>query len=67
MEKSKNTWGGARNYPKGSGLREMLTCRVDPITMARIKGIAVKHGMSIGKVVDLVVSRFVENGEVGDI
>lgn len=62
MEKTKNTWGGARNYPKGSGLREVLTCRVDPVTMSRIKCIAEEHGISIGKAVDLVLSRFAESG-----
>ena len=67
MEKTKNTWGGARNYPKGSGLREVLTCRVDPVTMARIKGIAERYRISIGKAVDLVVSRFTEHGGAEDI
>lgn len=55
--------GGARNYPKGSGRRETLVCRVDPETMAQIKQLAEDSGMSRGEIIDLVMKCFVENCE----
>jgi len=58
MEKAKNTWGGARNYPKGTGLRVILTCRIDPETMARIVQLSKDVGISKGKVIDLLVKDY---------
>lgn len=58
MTKSKNTWGGARNYPKGTGLRVSMTCRVDPATMSRLEEISASTGMSKGKIIDELVKRW---------
>ena len=58
MEKSKNTWGGARNYPKGTGVRVNLVCRIDPATMARLEEISAGTGMSKGKIIDELVKRW---------
>lgn len=55
MKKSKNTWGGARNYPKGTGLRVSLTCRIDPATMTKLEEISASTGMSKGKIIDELV------------
>lgn len=55
--------GGARNYPKGTGLRQMLTCRVDPETMSWIRQLAEDCGMSRGEVIDHVIKWYVENSE----
>ena len=58
MEKSKNTWGGARNYAKGSGVRVSLGCRVDPETMKALQELADKMGTSMGKVIDEIVKEY---------
>ena len=58
MEKSKNTGGGARNYPKGTGVRVNLVCRIDPATMARLEEISASTGMSKGKIIDELVKRW---------
>ena len=58
MEKSKNTWGGARNYAKGSGLRVNLGCRIDPETMARLEEISASTGMSKGKIIEELVKKW---------
>lgn len=50
--------GGARNYPKGTGLRVILTCRIDPETMARIEHLSKDVGISKGKVIDLLVKDY---------
>lgn len=55
--------GGARNYPKGSGKRETLVCRVDPETMNCIKQLAEDCGMSRGEVIDHVIKWYVESSE----
>lgn len=55
MEKSKNTWGGARNYAKGTGVRVTLGCRIDPATMAQLEEIEAETGMSKGKIIDELV------------
>lgn len=55
MTKSKNTWGGARNYPKGTGLRVFLTCRVDPATMSRLEELSVDTGMGKGRIIDELI------------
>lgn len=50
--------GGARNYPKGTGVRVILTCRVDPETMGQIEQLAHDVGISKGKVIDLLVKDY---------
>lgn len=55
--------GGARNYPKGSGKRETLVCRVDPETMAQIRQLAEDCGMSRGEVIDHVIKWYAEDSE----
>ena len=50
--------GGARNYPKGTGARVNLTCRVDPETMTLIDEIANDCGLSRGQTIDAVVKTF---------
>lgn len=44
--------GGARNYPKGTGRRVHLVCRVDPETMKSIDEIAEARGISRGQTID---------------
>ena len=58
MEKSKNTWGGARNYPKGSGVRVSLGCRIDPETMKALQELAEEMDTSLGKVIDTIVHEY---------
>ena len=58
MTKCKNTWGGVRNYPKGTGLRVSMTCRVDPATMSRLEEISASTGMSKGKIIDELVKDY---------
>lgn len=53
--------GGARNYPKGTGTRVNLMCRVDPETMEHIKRLAEDCGMSRGEVIDHIVRWYVED------
>ena len=53
--------GGARNYPKGTGARVNLMCRVDPKTMTHIKRLAEDCGMSRGEVIDHVIRWYVED------
>lgn len=53
-------WGGARNYAKGSGPRQTLTCRIDPETMDTIVQLAGDLGISKGKVIDEIVKAYVE-------
>ena len=55
MENSKKSWGGARNYPKGTGVRVNLVCRIDPATMARLEEISANTGFSKGKIIDDLV------------
>ena len=52
--------GGARNYPKGTGLRERLACRVDPLTMKRVNELVEEMGVSSGKVIDFLVRNYDE-------
>lgn len=58
MEKSKNTWGGARNYAKGSGVRVSLGCRIDPETMKTLQELTEQKGVSMGKVIDEIVKEY---------
>ncbi len=58
MEKTKNSWGGARNYAKGSGVRVTLGCRIDPETMKALQEMSEKMGISIGKVIDSIVGAY---------
>lgn len=60
MEKSKNTWGGARNYAKGTGVRVTLGCRIDPATMARLEEICAITGKSKGAIIDELVANWKE-------
>lgn len=53
--------GGARNYPKGSGRRETLVCRVDPQTMASIVRLSEDCGLSRGEVIDHIVKWYQES------
>lgn len=55
--------GGARNYPKGTGPRVNLMCRVDPLTMESIKKLSEDCGISRGEVIDNIVRWYVENCE----
>ena len=55
--------GGARNYPKGTGARVNLMCRVDPETMTLIDEIANDCGLSRGQTIDAVVKAFKEDCE----
>lgn len=55
--------GGARNYPKGTGLRVNLMCRVDPLTMGSIKKLSEDCGISRGEVIDNIVRWYIENCE----
>lgn len=50
--------GGARNYAKGSGLRQTLTCRIDPDTYAIIEQLSSDLGISKGKVIDEIVKAY---------
>lgn len=44
--------GGARNYPKGTGVRVQLSCRIDPETMQKLDALSKDWEMSRGEVVD---------------
>lgn len=52
--------GGARNYPKGTGLRVRFACRVDPETMDKIEQLVQDVGISSGKVIDMIVEDYFE-------
>lgn len=62
---TKMSRGGARNYPKGTGARVNLMCRVDPETMGHIKRLAEDCGMSRGEVIDHVIGWYVEDTKKG--
>ncbi len=47
--------GGARNYPKGNGVRVNLSCRIDPDTMAKLKALSAELDMGIGALIDDLV------------
>lgn len=53
--------GGARNYPKGSGRRKTLVCRVDSETMKSIRHLAEYGGLSRGEVVDRIIQWYIED------
>ena len=55
--------GGARNYPKGTGVRVILACRVDPETMTQIRQLSEDCGMSRGEVIDHVIKWYVESSK----
>ena len=59
--------GGARNYPKGTGVRVNLMCRVDPETMSHIKALSEDCGLSRGEVIDHLVRWYVEDCEKSEL
>ncbi len=51
--------GGAHIYPKVSGRRETLVCRVDPETIKSIKHLAEYGGLSRGEVIDIIIQWYI--------
>ena len=49
---------GARNYPKGSGVRVSLGCRIDPETMKALQELSEEMKASLGKVIDTIVHEY---------
>lgn len=51
------------NYPKGTGARVNLMCRVDPLTMELIRRLSEDCGLSRGEVIDNLVKWYIDDAK----